>query len=98
LELPLFPLPPQQIRSGKVPHQKGRILFKKTRKHPIGIRQRLVMRPQQQIEDRIAFLEQQLESLEHFLPETYQYLMEEMDCQQRELMQLKIQEFYRSQS
>ena len=56
------------------------------------------MRTKQQIENRIAFLEKQLASLEHYLPETYQYLMEEMDCQQRELMQLKIQEFYRTQS
>ena len=55
------------------------------------------MRPQQQIEDRIAFLEQQLESLEHFLPETYQFLMEELDCQQRHLMELKIHTFYTNQ-
>ena len=55
------------------------------------------MRPQQQIEDRIAFLEQQLESLEHFLPETYQFLMEELDCQQRNLMELKIHTFYTNQ-
>ena len=50
------------------------------------------------IEASINFIQQQLDSLEHYLPETYSYLMEEMDCQQQELMQLKIQEFYRSQS
>ena len=50
------------------------------------------------IEASINFIQQQLDSLEHYLPETYSDLMEEMDCQQQELMQLKIQEFYRSQS
>lgn len=50
------------------------------------------------IEASINFIQQQLDSLEHYLPETYQFLMEEMDCQQQALMQLKIQEFYRSQS
>jgi hypothetical protein len=37
------------------------------------------MRTQQQVLERIAFLENQLNSLEHFLPETYSFLMEEMD-------------------
>ena len=56
------------------------------------------MKTQEQIQQRINFIQQQLDSLEHYLPETYQFLMEEMDCQQREMMQLKIQEFYRSQT
>jgi len=50
------------------------------------------------IEAKICYLQNELDNLKLYLPETYQYLMEEMDCQQRELMQLKIQEFYRSQS
>ena len=50
------------------------------------------------IEASINFIQQQLDSLEHYLPETYQFLMEEMDCQQQALMQLKIQEFHKSQS
>lgn len=50
------------------------------------------------IEASINFIQQQLDSLEHYLPETYQFLMEEMDCQQQALMQLKIREFYKSQS
>ena len=50
------------------------------------------------IEARINFLQGQLDSLEHYLPTCYQLLMEEMDYQQREMMQLKIQEFYRSQT
>lgn len=55
------------------------------------------MKGQQQIEDRIAFLQEQLESLVHYLPETYQYLMAEMDLQQRELMEYKVKDFYWSQ-
>jgi hypothetical protein len=47
-----------------------------------------------QVQCRIAFLQEQLDSLEHYLPETYQYLMNEMDTQQRCLMELKIQSYY----
>lgn len=50
------------------------------------------------IEARINCLQNELDDLRLYLPETYQFLMEEMDCQQQALMQLKIQEFYRSQS
>jgi hypothetical protein len=55
------------------------------------------MNTQEQIQDRITFLQEQLASLEHFLPETYQFLMAEMDLQQRDLMALKIQDFYSAQ-
>ena len=51
-----------------------------------------------QVQCRIAFLQEQLDSLEHYLPETYQYLMNEMDAQQRVLMELKIQSYYQQQS
>ena len=51
-----------------------------------------------QVQCRIAFLQQQLDSLEHYLPETDQYLMIEMDTQQRILMELKIQSYYQQQS
>ena len=51
----------------------------------------------QRLESKITFLQQQLDSLEHYLPETYQYLMEEMDVQQRNLMELKIQTYYQEQ-
>ena len=51
-----------------------------------------------QVQCRIAFLQQQLDSLEHYLPETYQFLMEEMDFQQRCLMELKIQSYYQQQT
>ena len=49
------------------------------------------------LESKIIFLQQQLDSLEHYLPETYQYLMEEMDVQQRNLMEIKIQTYYQEQ-
>jgi hypothetical protein len=50
------------------------------------------------LESNISFLQDQLDSLEHYLPETYQYLMNEMDTQQRILMELKIQSYYQRQS
>ena len=54
----------------------------------------MVMKTREHIQQRISFLQEQIESLEHFLPDTYQFLMTEMDHQQRELMALKIQDFY----
>ena len=51
-----------------------------------------------QVQCRISYLQEQLDSLEHYLPETYQFLMEEMDVQQRNLMELKIQSYYQEQS
>jgi hypothetical protein len=56
------------------------------------------MSTQQQVQARIDFLLTQLDSLEHYLPETYQLLMEELDLQQRNLMQLKIDYFYQQQT
>ena len=56
------------------------------------------MTNQQYIQERIHFLKDQLDSLEHYLPETYQYLMTEMDLQQRDLMALKIEDFYGTQN
>ena len=55
------------------------------------------MTSQEQVQERIEFLQKQLDSLEHYLPETYQYLMNEMDIQQKNLMELKIQHFYQGQ-
>jgi len=52
--------------------------------HPSSERQRL--------ESKIAFLQQKLDSLDHYLPDTYQYLMEQMDSQQVLLKQLEVQE------
>ena len=51
------------------------------------------MNTQEQIEERITFLEDQLASLDHYLPETYQLLMRELDIQQHDLMTIKIKTF-----
>jgi len=52
------------------------------------------MSTQDQVQQRINFLQKELDSLEHYLPDTYQFLMAEMDNQQRELVAIKIQDFY----
>ena len=54
------------------------------------------MKTQEHIQQSINYIQQQLDSLEHYLPETYQYLMEEMDCQQRNLIELKVKDFYKN--
>ena len=46
------------------------------------------------IEARVAFLQTRTDELGHYLPETYQMLIEEMDRQQRDQIALKIQELY----
>lgn len=46
---------------------------------------------------RVAFLLEQLEALEHDLPETYQFLMGELDQQHKILKSLEIQAFYQQQ-
>jgi len=56
------------------------------------------MRTQHKILDCINFLQNETDSLPAYLPETYQLLMKEMDHQQHDLMTLKIQSFYDSQS
>ncbi len=55
------------------------------------------MNPQERIQERIAFLEKQLDLLDHYLPETYQFLMAELDLQHREQMKHKINDFYWNQ-
>jgi hypothetical protein len=52
----------------------------------------------QQCKERITFLLHQIESLEHYLPETYQMLMDELDQQNVELKHLEIQDFYHNQT
>ena len=56
------------------------------------------MSTQQQVQQAINFLQKELDSLEHYLPDTYQFLMAEMDNQQRELVAIKIQDFYQELS
>jgi ABC-type phosphate transport system auxiliary subunit len=56
------------------------------------------MSTQDQVQQRINFLQKELDSLEHYLPDTYQFLMAEMDNQQRELVAIKIHDFYQELS
>ena len=46
--------------------------------------------------NKIRFLEDQLVSLDHYLPETYTYLMEELDFQKRKLAKIEIEEHFTS--
>ena len=46
------------------------------------------------VQQKIRFLEDQLISLDHYLPETYQYLMEELDLQKRQLAEIEVLETY----
>ena len=46
------------------------------------------------IQQKIRFLEDQLISLDHYLPETYDYLMQELDIQRRLLVVLEVLETY----
>lgn len=50
-----------------------------------------------QCKERIAFIIHQIESLEHFLPETYQMLMDELDQQYKQLKHLELKDFYHRQ-
>jgi hypothetical protein len=44
----------------------------------------------QKVVSKIRFLEAQLVSLDHYLPETYEYLMQELDLQKRILAELEV--------
>ena len=44
--------------------------------------------------NKIRFLEDQLLSLDHYLPETYEYLMRELDLQKLTLAELEVQEHF----
>jgi len=46
------------------------------------------------IQQKIRFLEDQLVSLDHYLPETYDYLMQELDIQRRLLAELEVSETF----
>lgn len=47
-----------------------------------------------QVIPKIRFLVDQLVSLDHYLPETYDYLMRELDIQKRILAELEVQETF----
>ncbi len=46
------------------------------------------------IQSKIRFLEEQLVSLDHYLPETYDYLMMELDHQRRLLAELEVEDHF----
>jgi hypothetical protein len=46
------------------------------------------------IQLKIRFLEDHLVSLDHYLPETYDYLMQELDIQRRLLAELEVSETF----
>ena len=48
----------------------------------------------QQVLSKIRFLEDQLESLDDYLPETYDYLIRELDIQKRILAELEVLETF----
>ena len=47
-----------------------------------------------QVLSKIRFLEDQQVSLDHYLPETYDYLMRELDIQKCILAELEVQETF----
>lgn len=48
----------------------------------------------ERVVSKIRFLEDQLISLDHYLPETYDYLIRELDTQKRILAELEVQETF----
>ena len=46
------------------------------------------------VQQKIRFLEDQLVSLDHYLPETYDYLMQELDIQRRLFAELEVSETF----
>ena len=48
------------------------------------------------IQSKVQFLETQLQELNHYLPETYEYLMSELDHQRRLLAELSVNEYFAS--
>jgi hypothetical protein len=48
----------------------------------------------ERIHSKINYLEEQLVSLNHFLPETYEYLMAELDAQRRLLAEIEVCETF----
>ena len=46
------------------------------------------------VQQKIRFLEDQLVALDHYLPETYDYLMQELDLQRRHLAELEVTEIF----
>ena len=48
----------------------------------------------QQVLAKLDFLETQLENLNHHLPETYEFIIRQIDCQKRVLAELEVNEIF----
>ena len=48
----------------------------------------------QQILAKLDYLETQLENLNHYLPETYEFLIRQIDCQKRVLVEIEVNETF----
>jgi hypothetical protein len=46
------------------------------------------------LKSKIAFIEKQISSLDNYLPETYEYLMSELDSQKRLLAEIEVKNFF----
>jgi hypothetical protein len=51
-------------------------------------------RDKQRVLEKLRFIEDRLESLNSFLPETYEYLIKELDQQNRLLAEIEIKECF----
>jgi len=49
------------------------------------------------LQQRIEFIQKQIESLDHYLPETYQLLINELDMQNRMLMEQRLNQYYQQE-
>ena len=49
------------------------------------------------LQQRVEFIQEQIESLDHYLPETYQLLMNELDMQNRMLMEHRLNQYYQKE-
>ena len=47
-----------------------------------------------QLKEKVSFIEDQLESLDRYLPETYDYLMAELDVQRCLLAEIEVSEMF----
>ena len=47
-----------------------------------------------QVVAKLDFLETQLENLNHHLPETYEFIIRQIDCQKRVLVEIEVNETF----
>jgi hypothetical protein len=58
------------------------------------IRNHMENSSKKQVVEKINFLEDELNSLAHYLPETYEYLRSELDSQRRLLAEIEVSETF----